>query len=153
MNAIKLFSLATVPVLKPQIQLTAAQLSLIVSLESVLQNAGLGLICPHCVGAEPCDGMLVTNNDPMDLSWKLDCDCTHRVGSRAGVSLMPASGDLVLMAADALKEAKLDIRCLRIKTNCRYTPIRSQRLANQIRIECQCGRMTFKPATPASSPS
>lgn len=148
-----LFSLATIPVLKPQIQLTAAQLSLIVGLETVLQKAGLGLICPYCVGKEECDGILMTANDPLDLSWKLDCDCTHRVGSRAGVNPMTPSGDLILLGAELLKAAKLDIRCLRIKTNCRYTPLKSQRSATTIRVECECGRMTFSAAQPANSPS
>lgn len=155
MSATKLYSFASIAALpvKPQIQLTAAQLSVIVGLESVLQKAGLGLICPYCVGKEPCDGLLMTNNDPLDLSWKLDCDCTHRVGSRAGVNPVPASGDLILLAAELLKDAKLDVRCLRTKTNCRYQPLKSQRTATAIRIECECGRMTFKAARPAISPS
>src|SRR5688572_30418271 len=122
----RLWSLGTVPALKPQIQLTAAQVSLILGLESVLQKAGLGLICPFCAGSAPCDGLLTTDNDPWDLSWKLDCDCRHRVGASAGVMPLPASGDLILLAAEMLKDARLDIRCLRTHANCRYLPISTQ---------------------------
>ena len=147
------YSMTSLPAVKPQIQMTAAQLSLIVSLESILQKAGLGLICPQCVGSAACDGLLTANNDPYDVSWKLDCDCTHRVGSAAGVNPMPPSGDLILLGADLLKAAKLDIRCLKTKTNCRYTPLVSQRTATQIRVECPCGRMTFSAARPAGNPS
>jgi hypothetical protein len=149
----RVWTLATVPTLQPQIQLTAAQLSLILGLESVLQNAGLGLICPFCAGSAPCDGLLTTDNDPFDLSWKLDCDCRHRVGARAGVMPMQPSGDLILLAAELLKDARLDVRCLKTHAQCRYTPLTTQRLATQIRVECPCGRMTFKAATPAANPN
>lgn len=148
-----LFSPASIPHVKPRIQLSSAQLSLILGLETILQKAGLVLVCPFCAGSASCDGLLTTNNHPLDLTWKLDCDCRERRGSRGGVMPMKATGDLIPLGADLLREARLDIRCPQAHSECRYTPLKTQRLANHIRVECQCGRMTFKPASPAVSPS
>lgn len=139
--------------IKPRLQLTKAQLSLILGLESVLRDAGLGLICPFCAGSAPCDGLLTAGNHPLDLVWKLDCDCVERRGMHGGVSPVPPSGDLILLAAEALKDARLDIRCLRTQTQCRYHPLVSQRLPTQIRMRCHCGEMTFKAARTAAKPS
>lgn len=147
------FAITTLPSVKARIHLTPAQLSLILGLETVLQKAGLALICPFCAGSAPCDGLLTTDNHPLDLTWKLDCDCRERRGTRMGVMPMPPCGDLILLAAEALREARLDIRCPKIPTHCRYEPIRTQRLATKIQLECQCGRMVFSAARPAQKPS
>lgn len=136
---------------KTRLELSAVQWSLIISLESVLQEAGLILLCPFCAGSAPCDGILQADNDTLDLRWKLDCDCTERRGSSRGVSPMPEGGDLVLLAADLLKSARLDIRCPQKTHQCRYTPLISRRMRDYVQTECPCRAIRLRPQTARSA--
>jgi hypothetical protein len=125
--------------------LTSSQLAIIVSIDTVLQHCGLMLTCPTCAR----DGLhqLQTDNDPKDLIWKIDCHCRSRRATRADLgTLMPPSGDLLLMADQILRPVSLAVRCQ--TKRCRTTPLEVIQTADGVRVNCPCGHFIFRKAVP-----
>jgi hypothetical protein len=126
---------------RPTLTLTGYQIGLVLGLERVLDKAGLTIVCPDC--AETGDLVLSADNAPEDTIWRIDCNCRKRRINRSDViSVPPPSGDLLPAAQEALKAAKLEIRCGRARCY-RLTP--EMRHTNEgVLVQCQCGRMQFK---------
>jgi len=125
---------------KPTETLTAAQIGVVIGLDTILQMAGLILTCPRC--ASEGNPRLITDNGAEDTIWKIDCQCRKRRIQRRHVSqLMAPSGDLLLLVSELLKPVGLDVRCP--TTRCLLSPLEMRRTEDSLIVSCHCGRMVF----------
>lgn len=129
----------------PREALTASQLALIVSIDTVLQQCGLILTCPRCAA----DGFprLSTDNDRSEPIWKIDCHCRERRAAKADLgALMVPSGDLLLLVDQTLRSAGLAVRCP--TKRCLLTPLDLTATADGVMVRCNCASFTFRKTIP-----
>ena len=121
---------------RPVDAMTRAQVGLILGLDSILNAAGLVLVCPRC--AANGHPHLDTNNTLDDEIWKVDCQCRRRRIARTE-SRMVATGWLLLMVEDLLAPLSLDVRCP--SEQCRLKPLKIWQSPDglTVRVNCHCG--------------
>lgn len=124
------------------LELTSAQIGIILALETLLAETGMILVCPVCV-RERGDARLQTNNSPGDATWKIDCRCRQRRVAKAAVGMVPAlTGDLFLLGAETLKSAVLALRCPRKR--CMRQDLEIRHTSQGLVVSCECARLTFR---------
>ena len=142
----------------PIVQLTSPQMALILALESVLQKAGLWLVCEVCARERNTYKHLVTANSEKDTTWRIDCPCTQRRFARTALqhSMIP-SGDLLTLAETLLAGTSLAIRCPVKMTRCLTTPLQVTATPEGVTARCQCwqievgaGVYRFRKSRPAA---
>lgn len=134
---------------RPTTEISRAQIGVILALDTILQSAGLILACPRCV-CEDNDASLRTDNNPLDVQWKIDCRCRRRriYRGQATQRMLP-SGDLLLLVPELLKPLGLDVRCP--SRRCVQRPLTMQVTEDGLIVSCQCGRYTFRKTAPTLS--
>jgi hypothetical protein len=143
----------------PTIELSSQQMAIILGLESVLQAAGLWLVCPVCANELGTYKHLVTGNAPTDDIWRIDCPCTHRRFRRQALehSMIP-SGDLLTVAAMSLPTARLAVRCPNKVSKCLTTDLTLTQRPDGVTARCRCweldlGSGTYRFTKKATAPS
>lgn len=124
---------------KPRIALTSPQIACILALERICHAANLWIVCEQCARDLGTFSHLVTANGSDDPVWKIDCPCTERRFTRAGLqhSMIP-SGDLLKVAETLLAGTKLVVRCPIKKTGCLTTPLDVTLETDGVTARCQC---------------
>lgn len=123
---------------RPVEAMSPAQLGLILGLNALIQESGDGLLtvtCPRCAA----DGhpQLLTDNDPEEGTWKIDCRCRRRRVMRQTGVAMETSGDLLLLASDLLGPIGLVVRCPH--PQCLTTPLTLRATALGVTATSPCG--------------
>lgn len=121
------------------VDLTPAQVALIVALEPILQATGLSVVCPTCAAAN--DVSLVTDNGREDATWKIHCACTQRTFPRQALPTMVTSGDLLLHAETILRGARLAVRC--IAPWCLTADLTVTPETDGVTVRCQCWQVAL----------
>lgn len=130
---------------KQRITITAAQIAAILGLESLVQAAGLVLVCPRCVSEG--DASLSTDNGPHSQVFKIDCGCRERRMPAADVThVMDADGTLMSAADQILQPLSLAVRCP--ERRCVAHPLEIERTETSTIVRCRCAKTTLRP--PAS---
>ena len=119
---------------RPTDVLTAAQVSLLLGLDTVLEKARLVLTCPRCVTEG--HGTLQTKNAPEEPVWKLDCQCRRRRMTHLNIQPMKASGMLLTLVDELLGPLGLVVRCP--SPTCLLTPIELHQGPGTLSVTCQC---------------
>lgn len=135
---------------RPLDAMSRAQVGLVMGLEKVLRDAGLVLVCRHCVADG--DAHLDTNNSAADEIWKIDCKCRRRRIARIDAMMVP-SGWLLLMKDDLLEPLALDVRCP--SRRCLLQPLKIHQSLDgmTLTVTCHCGGVYKFSKTKQSRPN
>ena len=69
------------------VELTHAQLQVLIEIEPLLRAAQLHLACPRCLAAgRTTDALVGGRNHATDETWSVECPCTNRTYRRAMAS-------------------------------------------------------------------
>lgn len=117
------------------------QTNLIVSLQSMLQAAGLILVCPDCQAEGKSE---VTGDVAADTPvWHLNCGCRERLMERKDARhLFDADGELMASAETVLQPVRLSVRCP--EPRCVRHPLEMTRVEKGMEVRCRCAKTTFR---------
>jgi hypothetical protein len=131
--------------LKQRLTFTTVQIAAVLGLESLVQAAGLILVCPRCLSEG--DPFLKTDNGPHSQELKIDCGCRERRIAASDVGrAMNADGDLIAAAEQILGPISLAVRCPERK--CVTHPLEIERSETGTIVRCRCAKTTLHPPRP-----
>ena len=130
---------------RPRLKLEPAQTGVVVGLQSMIDAAGLILVCPKCLseGGSHVQGDV----DVTKPVWRLECGCTVRVLERKDARTpYDADGDLIASADTVLRPLSLAVRCP--EPRCVKHPLEIERTPLGVIARCRCAKTTFRTPTP-----